>query len=140
MLGRELNIHEMMYLGHGEEKDRGKKEKIIENVVEAFLGAIFLDCGYQIARKVARIWLNRILSELDDEDVEDYKSSLQELIQSDSRKPLKYELIKTEGKDNDKTFYCRVIHDGITLGEGKGKSKKHAEQEAAKVALSKLAK
>ena len=76
-------------------KQCGKKEKIIENVVEAFLGAIFLDCGYQIARKVARIWLNRILSELDDEDVEDYKSSLQELIQSDSRKPLKYELIKT---------------------------------------------
>lgn len=140
MLGRELNIHEMMYLGHGEEKDRGKKDKIIENVVEAFLGAIFLDCGYQIARRVARIWLNRILSELGDEDVEDYKSSLQELIQSDSRKPLKYELVKSEGKDNDKTFYCRVIHDGITLGEGKGKSKKHAEQEAAKVALSKLAK
>lgn len=139
-IGRELQIHEMMYLGHGEEKDRGKKDKIIENVVEAFLGALFLDRGYKIARIVARRWLLKILSELDEEDVEDYKSQLQELIQSDSREPLSYELIHTDGKDNDKTFYYRVSHDGIILGEGKGKSKKQAEQEAAKEALSKLAK
>ena len=139
-LGRELQIHEMMYLGHGEEKDRGKKDKIIENVVEAFLGAIFIDRGFKIARIVARRWLLMILSELKDDEVEDYKSELQELIQSDSREPLKYELIATEGKDNNKLFYYRVSHDGAILGEGKGKSKKAAEQEAAKVALSKLAK
>ena len=51
-----------------------------------------------------------------------------------------YELLFTEGKDNNKVFYYRVSHDGVILGEGKGKSKKAAEQEAAKVALSKLAK
>ena len=139
-LGRELLIHEMMYLGHGEEKDRGKKDKIIEDVVEAFMGALFLDRGYKIARIVARRWLLQILSELKEDDIEDYKSELQELIQSDSREPLKYELIKTEGKDNNKMFYYRVSHDGMLLGEGKGRSKKAAEQEAAKVALSKLAK
>lgn len=139
-LGRELNIHEMMYLGHGEEKDRGKKDKIIENVVEAFIGALFIDRGYKIARIVARRWLLKILSELKEDDIEDYKSELQELIQSDSREPLKYELLKTEGKDNNKIFFYRVSHDGVILGEGKGKSKKAAEQEAAKVALSKLAK
>ena len=131
-LGRELNIHEMMYLGHGEEKDRGKKDKIIENVVEAFIGALFIDRGYKIARIVARRWLLKILSELKEDDIEDYKSELQELIQSDSREP--------EGKDNNKIFFYRVSHDGVILGEGKGKSKKAAEQEAAKVALSKLAK
>ena len=49
-------------------------------------------------------------------------------------------LIKTEGKDNNKVFFYRVSHDGVILGEGKGRSKKAAEQEAAKVALSKLAK
>ena len=130
----------MMYLGHGEEKDRGKKDKIIENVVEAFIGALFIDRGYKIARIVARRWLLIILSELKDDDIEDYKSELQELIQSDSREPLKYELIKTEGKDNNKMFFYRVSHDGVILGEGKGRSKKAAEQEAAKVALSKLAK
>lgn len=139
-LGRELNIHNMIYLGHGEEKDRGKKDKIIEDVVEAFLGAVFIDRGYKIARIVARRWLLQILNELKDDDVEDYKSQLQELIQSDSREPLKYELLYTEGKDNNKIFYYRVTHDGVILGEGKGKSKKAAEQEAAKVALSKLAK
>ena len=57
-LGRELLIHEMMYLGHGEEKDRGKKDKIIENAVEAFMGALFLDRGYKIARIVARRWFS----------------------------------------------------------------------------------
>ena len=139
-LGRELLIHEMMYLGHGEEKDRGKKDKIIENVVEAFIGAIFVDRGYKIARIVARRWLLKIISELKEDDVEDYKSELQELIQSDSREPLKYEMLKTEGKDNNKVFFYRVSHDGVVLGEGKGRSKKAAEQEAAKVALSKLAK
>ena len=139
-LGRELQIHEMMYLGHGEEKDRGKKDKIIENAVESFIGALFLDRGYKMARIVCRRWLLKILDELDEEDVEDYKSKLQELIQSDSREPLKYELIKSSGKDNNKIFYYRVSHDGIVLGEGVGKSKKAAEQEAAKHALSKLAK
>ena len=139
-LGRELQIHEMIYLGHGEEKDRGKKDKLIEDVVEAFMGALFIDRGYKIARIVARRWLLKILNELKDDDVEDYKSQLQELIQSDSREPLKYELIYTEGKDNNKIFYYKVSHDGVILGEGKGKSKKAAEQEAAKVALSKLAK
>ncbi len=139
-LGRELQIHEMMYLGHGEEKDRGKKDKIIEDVVEAFIGAIFIDRGYKLARIVARRWLLKILKELNDEEVEDYKSELQELIQSDSREPLKYELLHTEGKDNNKIFYYKVSHDGVILGEGKGRSKKSAEQEAAKAALSKLAK
>lgn len=140
LLGRELNIHEMIYLGHGEEKERGQKDKIIEDVVEAFIGAIFVDQGYKVASKVATKWLNKIYKNLKDEDVEDYKSKLQELIQSDSREPLHYELVKTEGKDNDKTFYYRVSHFNVILGEGKGKSKKQAEQAAAKVALSKLAK
>ena len=130
----------MIYLGHGEERDRGKKDKIIEDVVESFIGALFIDKGYNVAKIVAKNWLMKILKELDEEDVEDYKSQLQELIQSDSREPLKYELLRTEGKDNNKTFYYRVIHDNVILGEGKGKSKKSAEQAAAKVALSKLAK
>ena len=69
-LGRELQIHEMMYLGHGEEKDRGKKDKIIEDVVEAFIGALFIDRGYKIARIVARRWLLKILSELKEDEVE----------------------------------------------------------------------
>ena len=140
MLGRELHIDDMMYLGHGEEKDRGKKDKIIEDVVEAFIGALYIDRGYKIARIVAKNWLTKIYNNLGDEDVEDYKSKLQEFIQSDSREPLHYELLRTEGKDNNKTFFYRVTHFGVILGEGNGKSKKQAEQAAAKVALSKLAK
>lgn len=139
-LGRELLIPEMIYLGKGEEKERGEKDAMIADCVEAFIGALFMDKGYKVARNVARNWLSRIMKDLKEDDIKDYKSELQELIQSDSREPLKYESIKTEGKDNAKIFYYRVLHDGVILGEGMGKSKKMAEQEAAKQALQKLAK
>ena len=139
-LGRELGIPDMMYLGNGEEKDRGKKDALIEDCVEAFIGALYIDQGFETARKVVTSYLNTLLLELSNDDIVDYKSELQELIQSDSRELLKYELISCEGKDNNKTFYYRVVHDGVVLGKGSGKSKKAAEQEAAKQALAKLAK
>lgn len=139
-LGREIHLPDMMNLGKGEEKDRGLKDSIIEDCVEAFLGALYIDKGYDEAKIVALSWLNRLLLELNEEDITDYKSMLQELIQSDSREPLKYEFLGSEGKDNDKTFFFRVTHDGVVLGKGNGKSKKAAEQEAAKEALNKLAK
>lgn len=139
-LGRELHLPDMLYLGKGEEKERGKKDAMIADCVEAFIGALFIDKGYQTAKMVALDWLNRIMKDLKEDDIKDYKSELQELIQSDSREPLKYEAIKTEGKDNAKVFYYRVLHDGVVLGEGIGKSKKMAEQEAAREALQKLAK
>lgn len=140
-LGKEIKINEMMYLGHGEEKSSGReKSSLIADCVEAYLGAIYIDRGFKIAKMVATSWLKRILKKLKQLDVEDYKSELQECIQSESREPLQYIALKDEGKDNNKTFYFKVCHNGIELGKGKGKSKKEAEQEAAKDALSKLAK
>ena len=129
----------MMYLGHGEEKDRGKKDKIIENAVEAFIGALFIDRGYKMARIVTRRWLLKILSELKEDEVEDYKSELQELVQM-GRKTVNYEVINEEGPAHDKVFTCQVLVDNIVMGTGRGSSKKQAEQEAAKIALSKQVK
>lgn len=140
-LGREIKINEMMFLGHGEEKSNGReKSSLIADCVEAYLGAIYIDKGFKAAKHVATNWINKIFAEFEVLDLEDYKSKLQECIQSESRDPLQYIKIKDEGRDNDKTFYFKVCHNGIELGRGKGKSIKEAEQEAAKEALSKLAK
>ncbi len=140
-LGREIKINEHMRLGKGEEKSNGcEKDSLIADCVEAFLGAIYIDQGFKVAKKVAMTWLNKIMKDLPDLEVNDYKSQLQELIQSDSREPLKYIEIKATGLDNNKTFYFKVTHNGIELGRGKGKTKKEAEQFAAKEALLKVAK
>ncbi len=139
-LGREIHINDYMLLGRGEEKSKGReKESLIADCVEAFLGAIYIDQGYSVAKRVAITWLKRILKDLPELEVNDYKSQLQELIQSDSRDPLRYVEIGTIGQDNNKTFYFKVVHNNIELGRGKGKTKKEAEQFAAKEALSKVA-
>ena len=140
-LGRHIKINTYMRLGHGEEKSHGRdKDSLIADCVEAFLGAIYIDHGFKVAKKVALSWLNWIFKDLPDLEVNDYKSQLQELIQSDSREPLRYVEIKSLGSDNNKTFYFKVVHNGIELGRGKGKTKKEAEQFAAKEALLKVAK
>ena len=140
-LGRHIKINTYMRLGHGEEKSHGRdKDSLIADCVEAFLGAIYIDHGFKVAKKVALSWLNWIFKDLPDLEVNDYKSQLQELIQSDSREPLRYVEIKSLGSDNNKTFYFKVVHNGIELGRGKGKTKKEAEQFAAKEALLKVPK
>ena len=140
-LGRHIKINTYMRLGHGEEKSHGRdKDSLIADCVEAFLGAIYIDHGFKVAKKVALSWLNWIFKDLPDLEVNGYKSQLQELIQSDSREPLRYVEIKSLGSDNNKTFYFKVVHNGIELGRGKGKTKKEAEQFAAKEALLKVAK
>ena len=140
-LGREIKINNKMLLGHGEEKSKGReKDSLIADCVEAFLGAIYIDQGFKVAKRVALTWLNKIMRDLPDLEVNDYKSQLQELIQSDSRDPLRYVEINSSGTDNNKTFYFKVVHNGIELGRGKGKTKKEAEQFAAKEALAKVAK
>lgn len=140
-LGRHIKINTYMRLGHGEEKSHGRdKDSLIADCVEAFLGAIYIDHGFKVAKKVALSWLNWIFKDLPDLEVNDYKSQLQELIQSDSQEPLRYVEIKSLGSDNNKTFYFKVVHNGIELGRGKGKTKKEAEQFAAKEALLKVAK
>ena len=129
-----------MLLGRGEEKSNGREKiSLIADCVEAFLGAIYIDQGFSVAKRVALTWLKRIFRDLPELEVNDYKSQLQELIQSDSREPLKYVEIGQTGQDNDKTFYFKVLHNNIELGRGKGKTKKEAEQFAAKEALSKVA-
>lgn len=139
--GKQLKLNKYLKLGQGEEQTGGRnRDSIIADMVEAFLGALYLDTGYQAVDKVLK---KVILFEKIDEielTIIDYKTKLQEYIQTDVRKSLTYVVLKTEGPSNNPTFKIAAKIDDITLGVGIGSSKKRAEQNAAKDAFEKLVK
>lgn len=133
----DLGLTEYMKLGHGEQNEEKRYTKaIVADIFEALLGAIYVDLGYATARRVA---LSIIVPYIEKKETffSDYKSALQEAVQS-HRKSVEYVLLNEEGPAHDKTFTFEVRVDGIKFGEGTAKSKKEAEQEAAKTALDKL--
>lgn len=135
----DLGFSEFIKVGHGEELEGGRYKKVIlADIFEAFMGAIYLDLGYEMARRVI---LEVIVPYIEDPEIvffSDYKSSLQEYIQTEQQE-LKYELVREEGPAHNKQFTVEVKVDGIIYGVGTAHSKKEAEQEAAKSALDKLA-
>lgn len=135
---RKINLHEYIHIGHSISKDQlFKSDKILEDVFEALMGAIFLDNGIEVATDiVTNIFLEDIKNTSVD-DIVDAKTRLQEEIQSEYRDAVKYNVIKESGPAHDRTFEVEVLFNGMVLGRGKGKSKKAAEEAAAKDALSK---
>ena len=135
----DLGFSDYIKVGHGEELEGGRFKKVIlADIFEAFMGAIYLDLGYDI---VKRVILEVITPYIENKNIvffQDYKSALQELVQTEKR-TLHYNLIKEEGPSHAKTFTIEVQIDKITYGIGTAGSKKEAEQEAAKNALEKLA-
>ena len=134
-----LGLNRYIKVGHGEEKEGGKyKKAIVADIFEALMGAIYLDLGYATARRTV---LNIIVPYIEDPNVtffSDYKSSLQEYVQT-TQQSLIYDLVSEDGPAHDRTFTVEVRIDDIVYGTGVGSTKKEAEQEAAKVALNKLA-
>lgn len=135
-----LGLNKYIKVGHGEEIGGGKyKKAIVADIFESLMGAIYVDLGYAVARRVI---LKIIVPYIEDENIvffSDYKSALQEAVQTD-KKSVHYNLINEVGPAHDKLFTVEVVIDNIVYGEGTAGSKKEAEQEAAKVALDKLAK
>lgn len=132
-----INLASYLLLGNGEEHSGGRsRPAIIADVFEAVLGAIFLDSNFETAYKVVEkvvIPYYEIVTQ-----IKDYKSIFQEKVQADKR-TLHYEIVKDEGPANDKYYEAVVYMDKILMGRGSGKTKKEAEQNAAKEALSKEA-
>lgn len=135
-----MRLGEYLLLGKGEEKSGGReKPAVLADAFEAFLGAIFLDKGFEEVYKVLEPVVFPIVRKTLYSDDNDFKSKLQELVQSDKRS-LQYEIIAETGPSHDKEFVARVVmDDAIRMGEGKGKSKREAEQNAAKATLDLLA-
>lgn len=133
-----INLKEYILLGKGEEKTGGRENKaIIADAFEALLGAIYYTYGFKTALQV----FNRIVVPYQDEvlGIKDYKSIFQEEIQSEKRN-ITYKIVDEQGPTHDKTFTAEVYIDGLLFGRGIGKTKKEAQQFAAKEALLKRAK
>lgn len=133
------DLKKYLLLGKGEEKSGGRERIALQaDAFEALIGAVYIDKGLQETRKIFEQVVIPISEKETEEDFVDYKSYLQELVQSDKRS-LVYRIVKESGPSHDKTFQTRVYMDDILMGEGIGKSKKEAEQNAAEMALKKLA-
>lgn len=132
------NFNEYLRLGRGEELTGGRyKKAILADAFEAFIGALYLDQGIDKAKEFVMKTVIKSINK-NEEIFNDYKSELQELVQT-SKKSLEYVLIRETGPSHDKEFEVNVVVENIVYGTGIGKTKKEAEQNAAKDALSKKA-
>ena len=131
-----LGLGEYMRLGRGEEHTGGRERpSILADMVEAIIAAMYLDGGLDDAR---RFILERVLKDAEIGETHrgaDYKTELQELVQQQPGQLICYELIGESGPDHDKRFQFRVSINGTPAGEGTGRTKKEAEQMAARAAL-----
>ncbi len=133
-----LELSEFIKVGHGEEIDGGRYKKVImADIFEALMGAIYLDLGFDVAKRVI---LDVTVPYIEDPKIvffSDYKSALQEFVQTEQRS-LVYEVVLESGPAHNKSFTVEVKIDDIVYGCGTAGSKKEAEQEAAHDALLKL--
>lgn len=137
---KKLGLNTYLRLGHGEEINGGKyRESIVADIYESFIGAIYLDQGFKKAEDFIYQTLIPYIKENKLNFFNDYKSELQELVQTDKRS-LEYVIVSEEGPSHDKTFTAIVKIDNVIYGTGIAHSKKEAEQEAAKDALKKSVK
>ena len=133
---RQLEIGEFLRLGKGEAKGGGReRDSILADAFEAVLAAMYLDGGFEIAKKHVLRFITEELKHINDEVFKDYKTALQEIIQRNPEEYVSYVLISEKGPDHDKIFEVEVKLNSNTIGKGLGKSKKQAEQAASKEAL-----
>ena len=127
---REIDLGSFLLLGKGEEATGGRhRDSIVSDAMEATIGAIFLDGGFEPAKTFV---LNYILNDIEHKQLfYDSKTILQELIQGETDEEIVYTILKEEGPDHDKSFWAQVSVGKKALGTGKGRTKKAAEQAAA---------
>lgn len=137
LCSREIDLGSYLLLGKGEAATGGRnRDSIVSDAMEAVIGAIYLDGGFENAEKFIKRF---ILNDIEKKQLfYDSKTILQELIQSEHKDQLVYELLKEEGPDHDKQFTTRVMIGEKELGRGRGRTKKASEQEAAYQAILKL--
>lgn len=139
-LARKIKLEKYLRIGKGEELTGGRnKDSLLADATEAVIAAIYLDQGYNKAKDfVLKNLKHKIENVAKRREYIDFKSRLQEYVQRNLLSTIKYEVVNQWGPDHDKTFEIEVYLDNIKYGLGIGKSKKEAEQMAAKNALTKL--
>jgi len=139
-IARKLTIGDYLLLGKGEETSGGRtKPSILSNAFEALTAAIYLDCGFENAYDFIKAVFEPLIEEGTKTAIyRDYKTAVQEICQNRFKDIPKYMLTKESGPDHDKVFEVRLSLAGNIMTTGTGKSKKEAEQQAAKKALETL--
>lgn len=138
LVAADLNVGNFLLLGKGEETSGGRERKsILADAVEAIIAAIYIDGGYKEAEKFVLEKLTKYIQlAVRGKIISDYKSYLQEYYQSKNQVcKIRYVVTKEEGPDHEKMFHVNVLVNKMPVGAGSGKSKKIAEQDAAKNAL-----
>ncbi len=138
LIAERIDLGKHLLLGNGEEAGGGRtRDSILADAVESVLAACFLDGGMEPARKFIDTF---VLTEVPVKKLRnaDYKTALQELVQQKKNQVLSYALVDESGPDHDKRFAVQVSLNGAVVGTGEGKSKKRAEQDAARDAIERL--
>lgn len=134
-----LNFDDYIRLGHSLPENTRNSSRILEDVFESFVGAIYLDQGIDFTYFfVKKLFIDDVKS-FDVNKIQDYKSELQEEMQAEHREAVYYKTVEETGPAHDRTFVVEVIYNDTILGRGYGKKKSEAEQMAAKDALRKKA-
>jgi len=138
----EINLGKYLFLGKGEEQTGGRKRaSILSDAFEALIGAIYMDSGIESAKGFVLYAMEDIINKFVKGNLKlDYKTELQEVVQKNSENKIVYEVVNEEGPDHDKVFVSHVKVLNKVIGVGMGKSKKEAEQNAAKEGLRELSK
>ena len=132
---KELNLGENLLLGKGEIRTHGgERPSILSDAFESVIAAIYLDGGMEEAKKFVLRFISKAV--IAKPSFRDYKTALQEIVQKNREEHITYILVGESGPDHDKNFEVEVLINSNVMGRGKGRSKKIAEQEAAKAALS----
>ncbi len=137
LLANAISLGEYIYLSPAEENNNGRhKPSLLSNAFEAVIGAIYLEAGLEKAKEVAITLLEAAHPKIDlDTLSKDYKTALQELTQATHGVTPQYDLLGASGPDHKKEFEIAVSLNGKKIASAKGKSKKEAQQKAAKIAL-----
>lgn len=131
-----INLGDYLMLGKGEKMSGGdKRPSILADAFEAVIASIYLDGGIEPARRFILGFVTEEAEKKSPSCFEDYKTLLQEIIQQNPDEMVEYRIIGESGPDHDKTFTVEVTLNDNVIGKGEGKSKKDAEQKAAKEAL-----
>jgi ribonuclease-3 len=136
-IAQELKLGDYVLLGRGEERTNGREKlSILSDALEALMGAVYIDGGFTSALRIITRLFGPVLNMTGfGTSIEDFKTLLQEYSQDAFQLTPEYRLERETGPDHSKTFYVAVYLRGNLMGKGRGKSKKEAEQNAAKEAL-----
>lgn len=136
MFGKQIKLGEYLLLSRGEKNGGGaERPSIVSDAFEAVIAAIYLDGGLEAARKHILRFVIPEVKNMRTKPFKDYKTTLQEIVQKNPGEILEYNMVSESGPDHDKHFVFEVYLNSNVIGKGGGRSKKEAEQNAAREAL-----